>query len=363
MKRREFIKTSSIVPLGIGLGLGAVSCKQETIAIPVPDSEKIRIGIVGMGDRGSSIIQVLNASPIYKIIACCDILDFRLKEGKEKINGNPLTFKDYREMLKIDELEAIIVSVPLHEHYRIVMDALDADIHIMCEKALAYDIEQSKAIKIKAAKSSKLFQISYQYQLNPTFKAIKNTIQNGYCGKITRIESAWHRNSNWRRAVPFPELERQINWRMYREYSGGLMAELGSHLLNMIDNIVGEHPVKVVGSGGIDYWKDGRETFDNVFAIFDYPNGIKASFSSILANKFQDQHIKFYGDEATIVVNRMKEAYIYPEGDADKVWGENMDGVTGASIKIVHIDKKKQRKITPTEEISDCPFDNNLVAL
>ncbi len=363
MERRKFIKKSSLATAGLGLGLASCIKESETIrAVPltVADGDKIRIGIIGLGVRGGHIIKVLNALPIFKVIACCDNLDFKLKEGKKKINGNPIPYTDYQEMLKNSELEAVIISTPLFEHHRMVMDALDAKVHIMCEKALAHTIEQSKEIKIKADKSSKLFQISYQYQLNPTFKAIKNIIQKGHCGKIMRIDASWHRNGNWRRPLPFPDMERQTNWRLYKEYSGGLMAELGSHHLNMIDNIMGGHPVKVVGSGGVDYWKDGREVFDNVYTIFDYPNGTKASFSSIMSNKFEDQTIKFYGDKATIVTNQMDGAYMYPEGDADKGWGEGIDGVSGASIKLVNEDSNQKRAINPVESANEnCPFEDN----
>jgi len=126
----------------------------------------------------------------------------------------------------------------------------------------------------------------------------------------------------------------------------------------MIDNIIGAHPTKVVGTGGVDYWKDGREIYDNVFAMFDYPGGIKVSFSSILANKFEGQTIKFYGDKATIISNRMDEAYIYPEADADTEWDEKIDGVSSASIKIIEDDKK--RLITPKQGIdNNCPFEDN----
>jgi predicted dehydrogenase len=239
-----------------------------------------------------------------------------------------------------------------------VMDALDANLHIMCEKVMTYNIEQSKAIKIKADKSSKIFQISYQYQLNPTFNAIKEVIQKGYIGKLTRINACWHRNNNWRRPLPQENLEKQINWRLYKEYSGGLVAELGSHQLNMIDNIVGNHPVKVVGTGGIDYWKDGRETYDNVYALFDYPNGIKASFSSMLANKFEDQTIKFYGDKGTIVTNQMNEAHIYLEDETNTELKEKVDAVSGASIKIMNRDKGRKIDIPKSAEEENA-FENN----
>lgn len=358
MERREFLIKSSIITAGIGAGI--VGCTEKKIVpVVVPENQRIKIGIIGLGDRGSTIINSINSLPQFKIIAACDILDFRLAEGLKKIKEEKVaTYNDYRKMLENKDLEAIIISTPLFEHSRMALDAIDADLHIMCEKALAYNIEQSKAVKLKANQSSKLFQISYQYQMNPTFKAIKDIINNGYLGKLTRVEANWHRNNNWRREVPSPELERQINWRLYKEYSGGLMAELGSHHLNMIDNIIGDHPIKVVGSGGINYWNDGREIYDNVMAIFDYPNGIKSTFSSILSNKYEDQTIKFFGDKATIVTNGMNGAFIYPENEVENEWDEKIDGVSRASIKFIDDDKK--RTITPKQDdFVDCPFESN----
>ena len=79
MKRREFITKSSFASVGLSMALG--SCEQKITPISIPESDKIRIGIIGMGDRGNAIIRVLNELPIFKVIACCDILEFRLKKG------------------------------------------------------------------------------------------------------------------------------------------------------------------------------------------------------------------------------------------------------------------------------------------
>ena len=200
MERRDFLIKTSLFTAAAGIGL--IACKDEVAMPIVPEGDRIRIGIIGMGDRGGIIIQILNKLPEFKVIAACDILDFRLEEGIAKINGTPTGYTDYRKLLENKDLEAVIISTPLHEHHRMVMDALDQDIHIMCEKALAHTIEQSQEIKIKAETSSKLFQVAYQYQLNPTFNAIKDLISKGYCGKIMRIDAFWHRNRNWR--SPFP---------------------------------------------------------------------------------------------------------------------------------------------------------------
>lgn len=344
--RREFLKLSAVTTAALGLGLVTCNRKEKFVLESVADNLKIKVGVIGVGNRGKSILSTLKLVPEMKVVAICDTLDFQMTTAKEYIPHEVATYNNYQHLLAHKGLDAVIISTPLHEHYRMVMDAFEADVHILCEKALAHNIEQCKAIKIRGDQSNKLFQVSYQYQLNPVFNAIKDIIDSGYCGTITRIEATWDRNGDWRRKVDDAALERQINWRMYTEYSGGLMAELASHELNMIDNLLGSHPTKVVGTGGIDYWKDGRETFDNVHALFDYPNGVKVGFHSGTTNKHEGYQIKFYGDKATIVSHSMAEAFIYPEGKrVDEEWKDNVDSVTGASIKIIGRDNK--REITP----------------
>ncbi len=347
--RRDFLKMTTVTATALGLGL--VACKrQEKFKLEeVADTQRLKVGIVGVGTRGRSILSALEYVPELKVVAICDLLDFQMETAKKYIHNEVLTFSDFNDLLALKDLDAVIIAVPLSEHYRVVMAAFDANLHILCEKALAYDIAQCQEIKQRGDASNKLFQVSYQYQLHPVFTAIKSIIDEGYCGKITRIEATWDRNGNWRRKLPSPELERQINWRMYKEYSGGLMAELGSHLLNMIDNILGAHPLKVVGTGGIDFWKDGRETFDNVHALFDYPDGVKVGFHSGTTNKYEGYQIKFYGKKATIVCYGMNRAEIYPEGESlDENWKDSVDSVTGASIKI--IGKENKRNILPKKE-------------
>lgn len=353
----------------IYLGITACSDTDSFILEIVPEEERIKVGIVGLGDRGGSILRVLQNVPEIKVVAICDLFNFRLEKAKEKVTNVVTEYKDFNKLLEHEGLDAIIISVPLHEHHRIVLSALDKDIHIMCEKALAHNIEQCQEIKLKAEQSSKLFQISYQYQLNPVYRTIKELVDKGYCGKITRIEAVWDRNGDWRRQLPPPELvpevteeelERIINWRMYKEYSGGLAAELGSHQFNMIDNLLGENPTKVIGTGGIDFWKDGRETLDNIHVIFDYPSGAKVNFHSGTTNKYEGFQLKIYGKKATIISTNMDEAFIYPEEDEiERDWSNEIDGVTGASIKIIGKDDDKKRNIEPVNEANvSYPYDD-----
>src|SRR5690606_41848139 len=91
---------------------------------------------------------------------------------------------------------------------------------------------------------------------------------------------------------------------MYKAYSGGLMAELCSHQIDGVHMLLGQHPKSVIGMGGIDYWKDGRETFDNVTALFEYPAGLKARFTALTTNAHEGFKTKFFGTKATIESKR-----------------------------------------------------------
>ena len=93
------------------------------------------------------------------------------------------------------------------------------------------------------------------------------------------------------------------------------MAELSSHQINVVNWFLGEVPLKVTGFGGIDYWKDGRETFDNVTTVFEYPGGKKATFQAITTNAFEDVAMIFMGTEGTITLHREEgqEAHYYVE--------------------------------------------------
>jgi predicted dehydrogenase len=121
------------------------------------------------------------------------------------------------------------------------------------------------------------------------------------------------------------------NWRMYREWSSGLTAELHSHQIDYVNSIFDSYPTRVTGFGGIDYWKDGRETFDNVNTLFEYPNGFKLNCVSLTANAHEGYYMKFRGSKGTIAMD-MERAWIYNEvTPKEKDRWKEVDGVSGAT--------------------------------
>ena len=250
-------------------------------------------------------------------------------------------------------IDAVVISTPLHSHDQISVDALDADKHVYCEKTLAKGVEATARIVKKSKTSKKIFQTGHQYHSSRMYTKLVEMIEGGKVGKISSIEAQWNRNGNWRRPVPDPSFERQINWRMYREYSYGLLAELSSHQIDFSNWILKATPEKAMGMGGINYWKDGRETYDNTKVIYQYPEGVKATYTCLTSNAKDDYKIMVMGDKGTLTIFYDK-AWFYPEGSYNPNYGE-VDGVSGAttnwtqgkgtSLDIQHIDPTKQALI------------------
>lgn len=355
MKRREFVIKGGLATTALGtssLAIGKVFAQSK--------SDTLRIGIIGTGDRGGGLIPFINQIDHFEVAACCDILPFRLEKALKSVEGAQAQgYKDYRKMLESNDLDAILVATPLNSHSKIAIDALDAGKHVYCEKTMAKGFEGILPLVERAKASNQIFQTGHQYHSSRLYTHVVDLIKAGKVGRITAFECQWNRNGDWRRPVPKPELERLINWRMYREFSGGLVAELCSHQIDFVNWATGEVPDKVTGVGGIDYWKDGRETYDNVHLIYSYPNGVKAKFSCLTSNAVDDYKIKVMGDKGTLILDYTK-AWFYPEGSYQKEIG-TVDGVAGATvpweqgkgipIEVKHEDPSKQALIDFRENV------------
>jgi len=289
----------------------------------------VKIGIIGTGSRGMGLMRILNRIEGVEIIGLCDTLSFRLKDAS-KISPNAKKYKNHIALLENKDIEAIIITTPLSTHVKIASDAVDANVHIYCEKTMVKGAKETTDLVNKVLKShKKIFQTGHKHHSSRLYTHAVELIKDGKVGKVNSIRAQWNRNGNWRRPVLDQTLERQINWRMYREYSYGLLAELSSHQIDFANWLFDSHPEKVTGFGGIDYWKDGRETYDNTHVIYAYPNGVKASYTCLTGNAKDDYKIHVMGDKGTMVLDYAK-AWFYPEGSYTKKYGD-VDGVSGAT--------------------------------
>ncbi len=359
MKRRKFIQQGGLASAALIAGTSAIASGRRTWG----PNDMINIGVIGTGDRGGGLIPIMNDIEGLNVAACADILPFRLESALSKTNNKADGYKDYKQILDNRDIDAVLIATPFNLHAQVAMDAMDAGKHIYCEKTLAKGYGDINELVQRAGSSSKIFQTGHQYHSSRLYAHVVKLLHQGEIGKISSFECQWNRNGNWRRPVPDPSLERQINWRMYREYSGGLAAELSSHQIDFVNWVLGENPHKIMGVGGIDYWNDGRETFDNIHLLYEYPSGVKASFTCLTSNAQGDYQIKIHGDKGTILLD-YTQAWVYYEKGNEKEMG-NVDGVSGATvypmmqgkgtaIHVEHDDPSRQALI----DFRDCILDS-----
>jgi len=325
MKRRDFVMNTALI------GGGLLMSKLDVFANLKP--AVIKIGVIGCGDRGRGLIQVLKQSPDkFEVTAICDILDFRLSQGQRLCKPSVNSYSDYKKLLGDREVDAVVIAVPLNLHYLIAVAALKADKHLYLEKTMTYNIAEAlNLVKLAKDRPAQIVQIGHQYRYSPLYYKVKEMISNNYLGDISQIECRWDRNNDWRRPVANPSLERQINWRMYKEYSGGLVAELMSHQIDFINWAFDTHPNEIMATGGIDVFKDGRETYDNVQVTMRYEgkHGMVGNFGATCGNARDGYLFKIKGTLGTISL-LTDEGVFYPEKKllANR---EVVDGVSGAT--------------------------------
>jgi len=361
ISRRRFLSAGALAFSGIAAGHLPDFSSNKT------GNEELRIGLIGSGSRGTGLASLIKEMKQLRLTACCDIIPEHLQNGLNFAAKGARGYTDYRNLLEDKNIDAVIIATPLFLHYPMALAALQAGKHVYLEKSLSYDIPQAIDLVKKVRESKRVFQIGYQYRYYSLYHKVKEVIDRNWLGRITHFECQYNRNSNWRNPVSDPKMERAINWRMYREYCGGPLSELCAHQIDMVNYLLDAHPLKVTGMGGINYWKDGRDTYDNIRTIYEYPNGIKSACTSVLSNAYNGYSIRILGDKATVEIQREK-AFIYAESTENK--RGTVDGVTGATIeattqgKPVEIIFKKpgEQDIEPTtfalQDFVQCINDN-----
>lgn len=285
--RRDFVKAAgavTAVAAALPVLEGAPSIQKVRAA-----NDQVQYGFIGTGSRGNYLLKHLHETDAGRCVAVCDDFEPNLKKGVETAGNNPAAYKDYRELLARKDIDAVLIAVPLYEHFPITKDSLQAGKHVFCEKSLVHKAVEVPALRALSAEHPKqVLQVGLQRRYSQFYQVAKQMVDQGVLGNVTHIRGQWHRNSSQRRPVTDPSLERKINWRMYREYAGGNTAELASHQIDVADWMFGTPPQYVLGVGGIDTFKDGRDVYDNIQLIYVYPNGRKLLYSSISTNSHLD---------------------------------------------------------------------------
>ena len=248
MNRREMLGGASAAWLAMGLD-GVAGLAEPAKA------DELRVGVIGPGSRGQELIRHLLHVPGVRIAAICDIYEPRYAQVNRLVGSDVPAMKDYRELLQREDLDVIYVATPLAHHAEHVLAALKTNRPVYCEKAMGFTPEQCREIYTAATAPGALFQIGHQYRYAPWVRTAVEDVKKGKIGEPTHVYAYWHRNNNWRRPVPSPDpdgrLDHLINWRLYRESSGGLVTELGSHHIDIANWVFDAIPERATGMTSI----------------------------------------------------------------------------------------------------------------
>lgn len=323
LNRRDFLRGGSLATMMMMMGGVPLNAAEEAPEVN-PDgttnykgeAKPLPVGVIGCGTWGREIIRTLAGIPFGPVVAVCDTYPAYLRRAG-RLAPEAKRYADYRGLLADDNVKGVIVATPTHQHKQVVLDALAAGKHVYCEAPLAHTVDDAREI-LEAARQA--VTVNFQAGLqNRSDKQIVNLynyrIKASVIGTPLKARGQYHRKMSWRFTSPNPEREKEINWRLNRALSLGLLGELGIHQLDMINWFFGALPTAVMGVSALAHWKDGRDVPDNVQALLQYPTGVFHSYECTICNSFNAEMTKLYGTDSAILM-RDRHAWMFKEADA-----------------------------------------------
>jgi predicted dehydrogenase len=289
-------------------------------------NDRIRLGIIGVGERGTQISREAIACPNTEFVAFADIYTRRLEDAL-KLAPAAKTYLDYRQLLDDPSIDAVLIATPQHLHSECFIAALDAGKHVYQEKTMAFTIEDAKAMRAAYQRAGRrAVQIGHQSCSSGHVADASNYLAGGLIGKVTAIDARMYRNTprgkpQWSRPV-YPDMtpeniiwksflgsapqhefdpNRYVNWRFFHDYSGGNVYENMCHQIAFWYKVMNlEIPRAVTMTGGIYLWKDGREVPDTMSVSMEHPEEILFTWDSGFGNSQPGVSEDVLGTDGTI---------------------------------------------------------------
>lgn len=324
LPRRDFLKGGSLAAL---LALtGKVSGAEDQVSgglipdpshlTPQPGVKKLKVALIGLGPWGREILDQLGRLPQAEVAALCDSYTAMLRRSASKAPG-AAQVEDYKAVLADREIAAVIIATGSHQHRAVALEALAAGKHVYCEAPLAHSEADARAIALGAkAAVGQVFQAGLQWRSDPQRHFLLPFVRSGALGRAVKGRAQWHKKSSWRQASPNVEREREINWRLRRDTSPGLVGEIGIHALEQAGWFLNLRPVAVSGIGSTVFWRDdGRDVADTVEVVIEYEGGFRLNYQASLGTSFDGEYELMHGSDATLLL-RDGKAWMFKEVDA-----------------------------------------------
>jgi predicted dehydrogenase len=339
--RRTFIKKAIAGAIITGVPSGLIAHPHDkvlTLETRAPEqkfspNDQVNIAVIGMGIMGFNNLGTSVQIPGVKLVAACDLYTGRLERAKELYGKDVFTTKDYREILDRKDIDAVIIATSDHWHDRISIDAMNKGKHVYCEKPMVHKLEEGAEVIAAQKKTGKVMQIGSQRVSSIVTEKARQIFESGVIGELVLIE-AWNDRQSpmgaWQYSIPTDanagtvDWERFIGdapkvaydpvrffrWRNYQDYGTGIAGDLFVHLFSGLHTITSSNgPNRIYATGGLRYWKDGRDVPDIITGLCDYPATDKhPAFTVQLRVNFEDgggggERLKFIGTEGVITAS------------------------------------------------------------
>ncbi|MGD0774562.1 MAG: Gfo/Idh/MocA family oxidoreductase [Candidatus Solibacter sp.] len=307
--------------LAAAAGAGALAAQN------VSPNDRVRIALIGAGGQGSGDTRNALSAGGVELAAVADIYDGRLKRAREVWGEQVFTTRDYREVLARKDVDAIFIGTPDHWHSTIAIDAMNAGKDVYCEKPMVQQLAQGAQMIEAQKRTGRIVQVGSQRVSSIVYGKAKEMLAAGAIGELNMVEAWVDRNSaigawqysippdaspaniDWDRflgqapKVPF-EPVRLFRWRNYRDYGTGVPGDLFVHLisgLHFATNSLG--PNRVYATGGLRFWKDGRDVPDVMIALYDYPTFNVMLRVNLVDGATETMGLRFIGSEGIMAVD------------------------------------------------------------
>ncbi len=372
ISRRNFTKTT--IAAGAATALGRMRI--------LGANDRIDIGLIGCGDRGIDVWNRFLKQPEVNPIAVCDVFGAYLDRAAATSTNKMAKHEDFRRLLEIEELDAVIIGTPDHWHALQTIAACQAGKDVYVEKPLSLTIHEGRKMVEAARKEKRVVQTGSQQRSGPHYQKAVKLIQEGVIGAVHKITVGYTRNAlpgfkpeeilgktkpadlNWDLWLgPAPEVAYDpfrclYNFRWFWDYSGGQMTNWGAHNLDIARwALKAKGPMSVTGYGGRYELKDGGETPDVQEVLYNFP-GCVVSWSGREVNRTRDEYLAFHGTKGTL--NILRDGFKVepetwrkknePEMAAIEMKGDANESQTLHIRNFLECLKSRQRPVADVEE-------------
>jgi predicted dehydrogenase len=332
ISRRDFHKSAALGVTSLALSAG------PTVRNVMGANDRISVGLIGSGGMGQSDLSDFLRTGQVNCVAVADPYVPNRDAGIMMTNGAAKGYNDFREVLDRKDIDAVIIATPDHWHAIPMIMACKAGKDVYVEKPLSHTLLEGRHMVDAAARYNRVVQVGTQQRSGEHFAKAVDLVRSGKIGKVTLAETWIHGNQYpeglncpadssappwfdydlWlgpAPARPYNRVRILGNFRWFWDYSGGILADWGTHLLDIVNWATGvEAPRTILATGGNFVVQDCRETPDTLEVVYEYPaspisgTGFIVRFSNRVANAHgPDGHgygIQFYGTEGTLFVDR-----------------------------------------------------------